>query len=345
MCRSFSRQIPPSQPPRPRHPELHHQVPDLVVEPGVSLQQHEPVDDPPQGDGAQDDEDVCERDREAIEEDHQGHRPCGEEDVDDRAALDLYRDLSCKVVAGDRHVDEHRCEGRHRRPDDPEEGDEGEVEEDVHDRRRPGGVEGLPGLVDGVEAHRLEVHEDVDHLHQEEDGEGRGACGKARAVEEVEEAVAQDPAADGDRDGEEEGVGDGAGEGEGDAVEGAVGVPSADLGVEGGLEGGGGEGGGGGELEGDAVDTDLGGGHEVAEEDRVGVREDDGAAGGKKDPEGEGEDIFEVGGGEAGEAEAEEAEGEEAAGDHTGDESSHQAGSAVAEEDGDDLDENFDDVL
>lgn len=178
--------------------------------------------------------------------------------MEDRPALDLYRDLSCEVVAGDRHVDEHRCEGRHRRPDDPEEGDEGEVEEDVHDRRRPGGIEGFAWPVDRVEAHRLEVHEDVDHLHQEKDGEGRGARGKTRAVEEVEEAVAQDPAADGDRDGEEEGVGDGAGEGEGDAVEGAVGVPAADLGVEGGLEGDRGEGGSCGELEGDPVDADVG---------------------------------------------------------------------------------------
>lgn len=198
--------------------------------------------------------------------------------MEDRAALDLHRDLPCKVVAGDRHVDDHRREGRDRRPDDPDEGDEGEVEEDVHDRRRPGGIEGLPGPVDRVEAHRLEVHEDVDHLHQEEDGEGRGARGKASPVEEVEEAVAQDPAPDGDRDGEEEGVGDGAGEGEGDAVERAVGVPAADLREQSGVQRHRGEGGGGGELEGDPVDADVGGGHVIAEEDRVGVGEDDGAA-------------------------------------------------------------------
>lgn len=52
-----------------------------------------------------------------------------------------------------------------------------------------------------------------------------------------------------------------------------------------------------------------------------------------------------MGGGEAGEAEAEIAEGEEAAADHSGDESSYQAGGAVAEEDGDDLDEDFGDAV
>lgn len=52
-----------------------------------------------------------------------------------------------------------------------------------------------------------------------------------------------------------------------------------------------------------------------------------------------------MGGGETGEAEAEEPEGEEAPGDHSGDEPSHQPGSAVAEEDGDDLDKDFGDVV
>jgi len=248
------------------------------VEPGVGLQEYESVDDTAEGDGAQHDEDVGEGDDKPVQEDHHRHRPGRKDNMKGGAAFEPHPDLFCKIVSCDRHVDEHRREGCDRRPDDPEEGDEGEVEEDVHDCRRAGGIEGLPGAVDCVEAHRLEVHENVDDLHQEEDGEGGGARGEACAIEIVEEAVAEDPAPDSDRDGEEKGVGDGARQGEGDEVEGAISVPAADLGVEGRMEGQRCEGGGGGELEGSSVDADIGGGHEVTNKDCVGVRKYDGTA-------------------------------------------------------------------
>ncbi len=82
-----------SQPPRPGRTELHHKIPNLVVEAAAGPQEDKAVDNPPEGDGAEDDEDICERDCEAICEDDKGHRARGEEDMEDRAAFEFYQDL------------------------------------------------------------------------------------------------------------------------------------------------------------------------------------------------------------------------------------------------------------
>ena len=121
-------------------------------------------------------------------------------------------DAPGESAAGERGVQHHGDERGRRGPDDAVLRDEEDVQHDVRGDRDRCYPKRVFRPIEGVQAHRLEIHEDTRHLNKQEYRESPRPGGKRCPVEEVEEAFAEDPASCNDRDREQERVGEGAGE-------------------------------------------------------------------------------------------------------------------------------------